>query len=263
MYTVEPTPGNIKTLMHPVKSAGTSIHAAIIKASNTYNYRVHVNQRHACIRNLPEKYVKYKKYVVIREPISWYRSFYRFFLNVDGYLSWMLNDPLPPDDNGQVFIAPISFEEFVKRSSSIKDTLMKYPNKARVFRNLLRSQSHMHFITGYFESDFSPEDPETMEQFDCSLYEWFMRPLGKDCIFIPMDRLDIIEEEFKIKIPHLNKTDPKKPEVDINSEVSSTVLKTDKFYYDLIQNFNPDNLITINEFINTNTHNTHKEINAT
>jgi len=241
MYTVE-FDNQIKTLMHPVKTAGISIHQGIITASNKYlDYKVHVNQRHVHIRNLPEQFQKYPKFVIIREPHSWYESFYNFFINVEGYLSFMLNDP-----KGDGYIYPIDINEFIQRSINFKDTLTKYPNKARVFRNLLRSQGNIHFITSYFESDFYPSDEKSMNQFNCSLYEWFMRPMG-DCIFIPMNRLDIIEKEFNIKIPHINKTKNKKEYI---SEDSKKLVKySHSLYYDLIEDFNEDNLITISEYI--------------
>jgi hypothetical protein len=213
MYTVEFN-NKIKTFMHPVKSAGISIHTGIIEASDNYSYKVHVNQRHAHIRNLPSEYKNYPKFVTVREPHSWYKSFYRFFLGVEGYLSWTLNDP---KEDGYIY--PIEPDEFVRRMINLKNTLITFPNKARVFRNLLRSQSNMHFITGYFEGDFHPDDNNSMLQFDMSLYDWFMRPMGEDCIYVPMKRLDIIEKEFNIKIPHVNQTDPNKIDFNFSPEI--------------------------------------------
>lgn len=237
MYTVEFN-NQIKTIMHPVKTAGISIHQGIIEASNNYvDYKVHVNQRHSHIRNLPEKYQKYPRYVILREPHKWYESFYNFFLYVEGYLSFMLNDP---KDDGYIY--PIGINEFVRRSINFKNTLTRFPNKARVFRNLLRSQGPIHFITSYFESDFHPSDEKSMKQFDCSLFEWFMKPMG-ECLVIPMNRLDIIEKEFNIQIPHVNKTDTKTEFIDdITKEL---IRETHKKYYDLIENFDENNIKSI------------------
>jgi hypothetical protein len=204
---------------------------------------VHVNQRHAHIRNLPEVYKNYPKFVVLRDPNSWYKSFYRFFLGVDGYLSWALNDLR---ENGYIY--PIEPDEFVRRMINMKDTLIKYPNKARVFRNLLRSQGHLHFVTGYFENDFHPEDTDSMDQFNMSLYSWFMKPMSEDCIFVPMNRLDIIEKEFKIQIPHVNITDPNKIEFKFNEEVQNLIKETHKDWYKMIEDFDENNLKTIKEW---------------
>ena len=231
MYTVEIKGQEPKTFMHMVKSAGTSVHAGIIDASVSYtNYKVHVNQRHAHIRNLPEKYRKYKKYVVLREPHKWYKSFYRFFIAVEGYLSWALNDPR---EDGYIY--PIEPDEFVRRMLNMKDTFINFPNKAKVFRNLLRSQAHMHFVTGYFESDFHPKDPETLEQFDMSLYEWFLKPMGDNTIPVSMNRLDIIEDEFQIKIPHINATDPSKIDFNFSKDTVELIKETHKKYYEIIE----------------------------
>jgi len=244
MYTIE-VDGQIKTFLHMVKSAGTSIHMGIIEASHRYEkYKVHVNQRHAHIRNLPVKYKKHPKFIVIREPHKWYRSFYRFFLGVEGYMSWAINDP---KEDGYIY--PIEPNEFVRRMINMKDTLTRFPNKARVFRNILRSQGHMHFITGYFENDFHPEDEPTMKQFDMSLYKWFWKAVGgEQAIFIPMKRLDIIEKEFKIKIPHVNETSPNKPDIRFDEETLDLIRETHKEYYHMIDFFDENNLMTYQQW---------------
>jgi len=246
MYTIE-IDNKIKTYMHPVKAAGTSIFAAIVEASQDYDkYKVHYNARHAHIRYLPEKYNKYPKFTTIREPHSWYKSFYRFFMGTEGYLSWALNDL---QDDGYIY--PIEPNEFVNRMINMKDTLTKFPNKSRVYRNLLRSQGNMHFITGYFESDFHPDDPQTMEQFNTSLYEWFLRPMGEDTIFVPMNRLDIIEKEFGIKIPHLNKTSPERIDFNFSQETIDLIKSTHSEYYQMCDNFDENNLLTFKEWRET------------
>jgi len=230
MYVVETSTG-IKTFLHMVKSAGISVHTALIsRDANT-----HVNQRHAHIRNLPDKYKDYPRYIVIREPHSWYRSFYRFFLGVEGYMSFILNDPKEPYDG---YIYPITVDEFIKRSVNLKDTLIKYPNKAKVFRNLLRSQGHMHFITGYFENDFDINKPETMEQFNMSLYEWYWKATGgEEAINIPMNKLSDIEKIFEINIPHVNKTSDKKPESNLSDESLELLRVTHKKFYDMYNSY--------------------------
>lgn len=240
MYTIE-TPGGPKTFLHMVKSAGTSVHTAMIDANKV----THVNQRHASIKNLPERWKKYPKIIVIRSPEEWYKSFYRFFLNVEGYMSFMLNDPKVPYDG---YIYPITIDKFAMRSLNFKSTLIKFPNKARVFRNVLRSQANMHFITGYFEGDFSPDNMPSMEQFDCTLYEWFWKNAGgEDAIFVPMDRLDVVEKIFDIKIPHVNKTTDK-PEAEFSSRALAMIRGQHFEFYQMIEEFDPENLMTYREF---------------
>jgi hypothetical protein len=242
MYTIENKDGSIFTILHMVKSAGTSIHQALIHADKI----THVNQRHASIRNLPEIYQHHPKIIFIREPHEWYKSFYRFFLGVEGYLSFMLNDPKEPHDG---YIYPITLDEFAIRSINFKNTLIQYPNKTRVFRNLLRSQANMHFITGYFESDFSLDKPQTMEQFNTTLYEWFWKSVGgDDAIFIPMNRLDIAEKLFDIKIQHANKTDVDKPKVEFKKSTIKIIKKFHREFYEMIEDFDENNLKTYKEW---------------
>ena len=241
MYTIENN-DKIITFLHMVKSAGTSVHQALIQA----NKITHVNQRHASINNLPDQYKDYPRIIVIRKPEDWYRSFYRFFLGVEGYLSFMLNDPKEPYDG---YIYPIEVDEFARRSANFKDTLLRYPNKARVFNNLLRSQSHMHFITGYFKSAIDLEKPETLDQFDMSLYEWFWRNVGgANAIFIPMDRLDLIEKIFGITIPHANKTSDEKPESNFKRGTIKIIQRSHRKFYGMLKDFDEHNLRTYKQW---------------
>ena len=235
-----------KVFLHMVKSAGISIHRGMIEK----NLKINVNQRHASLNNLPEYYQHLPRYSVIRKPEDWYQSFYKFFIGVEGYLSFMLNDPLEPNEEGVIFIEPIPFNEFVRRSINFKDTLLKFPNKARVFNNLLRSQGNLHFVTGYFTEAITPEDPMSYEQFDMSLYEWFWRGCGADsAINIPMDRLDYVEELFDIKIGHENKTSDKKLDIAYDEETLALVRETHSEFYDLMDNFNPEDPKTYYELM--------------
>lgn len=218
-----------------VKSAGISIHVGMINSP----HKIHLNQRHLGIDFLPERYRDIPRYSVIRKPEDWYRSFYRFFINVHGYMSFMLNDP---KDDGYIY--PIDFNEFVKRSTNLKDTLIKFPNKARVFNNILRSQGNAHFVTTYFKEaiDISPDNVfgniKTLDQFDMSLYEWFYKGAGLDTsINIPIERLDIIEDIFDIKIGHENKTNSKL-EIEYTPDVLQELRKTHKKFYDEYNSFN-------------------------
>jgi len=223
-----------KIFLHMVKSAGISVHKGLIQSEQN----IHVNQRHASLNNLPEYYQDLPRYSVIRKPEDWYKSFYKFFLGVEGYLSFMLNDPKEPYDG---YIYPIDFNEFVKRSINFKETLLKFPNKARVFNNLLRSQGNLHFVTGYFTEAIDPSNPLSFEQFNMSLYEWFWRGCGADtAVNIPMDRLDYVEELFDIKIGHDNKTKDKDLVIEYNDETLALVRETHKEFYDLYEAFDEE-----------------------
>ncbi|RLF26671.1 MAG: hypothetical protein DRN14_06500 [Thermoplasmata archaeon] len=228
-----------KVFLHMVKSAGISVHVGAIKG----NKKIDFNFRHGNIDMLPERYRELPRYAVIRSPEDWYKSFYRFFLGVQGYLSFMLYDP---DSKGM--LQEIDIDEFVRRSINLKDTLLKYPNKARVFNNLLRSQGNAHFVCGYFKESFNVNSPETLDQFDMSLYEWFFKNAGLDtATLIPMDRLDIVEDLFDISIGHDNKTNIKKRRVRISPEVIGLIRDTHTEYYDTIEEFDESILYKIKD----------------
>jgi len=219
-----------------VKSAGISVHTGLINSQ----HKIYWNQRHASLDSLPKRYNRLPRYGVIRNPEEWYISFYKFFVNVQGYMSFMLND-LGEDG----FIHPINFEEFIKRSANLKDTLIKYPNKARVFNNILRSQGNIHFVTGYFKEPIDIKnnifgDLETLDQFDMSLYEWFYRGCGMHTSTnIPMNKLEEVESLFDIKIGHQNKTRITENNKDIiyNPKSLELVQLIDSKFYNEINNY--------------------------
>jgi len=223
-----------KVFLHMVKSAGISVHSGLINSNNKINY----NQRHASINHLPDKYKHLPRYGIIRYPHLWYKSFYNFFLNVEGYMSFMLNDP---KDDGYIY--PIDFNEFIKRSINLKDTLIKYPNKARVFNNILRSQGNIHFVCGYFQEAIDIDqnnnfgDLNTLNQFDMSLYDWFYRGCGMHTsVNIPMNKLEDVEKIFNIKIGHKNKT-LTKTKAKYNKDTLNLVKETHKKFYNEIENY--------------------------
>jgi len=219
-----------KVFLHMVKSAGISIHVGLFSSDNN----IHFNARHAGIETMPTKYSDLPRYGVIRSPEDWYKSFYKFFVRVEGYMSFMLND-LAEDG----YIYPIGFNEFVRRSINFKSTLIKYPNKARVFNNILRSQGNIHFVTAYFKYAIVADDVNTLDQFDMSLYEWFYNGCGMNTSTnIPMDKLEDVEKLFDIKIGHENKTNaPAYIEANYDEETLELVRVSHKKFYDEINNY--------------------------
>jgi phage tail tube protein FII len=125
---------------------------------------------------------------------------------------------------------------------NLKQTFLNYPNKARVFNNILRSQGAMHFICTYFECGIDIDqnnnfgDLETLNQFDMSLYEWFYKGCGMHTsINIPMTNLQDVEKIFDIKIQHENKTKHKIAEYKNTLEL---VRETHKKFYNEIESYN-------------------------
>jgi len=234
-----------KVFLHMVKSAGISVHVGLFQSDQP----IHYNQRHASIEHLPERFRDLPRYGVIRKPEDWYQSFYRFFINVSGYMSFMLNDPLPKDKNGEIFIKPIEFNEFVKRSMNLKETLIKYPNKARVFNNILRSQGNIHFVCAYFKESIDLKaveqgDYKSLEQFDMSLFEWFYRGCGMHTSTnIPMNKLSDVEALFDIEIGHENRTETKKVNSNYTRSTLKLVQKIDKKFYHEIENYISEDVI--------------------
>jgi chloramphenicol 3-O-phosphotransferase len=222
-----------KVILDMIKTAGTSIFTSLYASG----IKIDVNMKHLNIDYLPSKYRELPRYAVIREPHKWYESFYKFFYNVEGFMSFMISDP---KDDGYIY--PIGLNKFIGRAMNLKDTLIKYPNKARVFSNILQTQGKLHFINSYFKVPLVPGDLSTYEQFDMSLYEWFWRGAGYHTApienFIRMDELHIVEELLGVKVPVSNVT---KNEINETiSEKSMELIKTaDKVFYDI---YNRENI---------------------
>lgn len=218
-----------KVFLHMVKTAGISFH----RGCNNAGHQLFFNQRHLAIECLPDRYRDLERFTIIRPPHEWYQSFYDFYLSVEGFMSFMLND-LGQDN----FIHPIGVDEFVRRSINFKHTLQIYPNKARVFNNILQTQGQIHFIDSYFTAPPFGESAD-LDQFDMSLYEWFYTRAGCDtAVNVPIDCLDYLENIFGITMPHENKQ--KKKTERMSAATIELIKTTHKKYYDIIEDFKTD-----------------------
>jgi hypothetical protein len=63
-----------------------------------------------------------------------------------------------------------------------------------------------------------------------------------------MKRLDIIEKEFKIKIPHINETDPNKPDIRFDEDTLDLIRETHKEFYHMIDFFDENNFMTYQQW---------------
>jgi hypothetical protein len=208
-----------------VKTAGISFHRSCLDKGHP----IHWNQRHIDYTQLPERFKDLEKYIILREPHSWYKSFYNFFLTVEGYMSFMTHDL---KDDGYIY--PIGLNNFILRSINLKETLTKFPNKARVFNNILQSQGPIHFVTSYFERPIDPKDPTSLDQFDMSLFEWFWKHAGgwdADHI-VPLKNMSKLERDFNINMMHTNKS-KKKTDEEITPHTMKIIKKTHKKFYKL------------------------------
>ena len=224
-----------KVFFHMVKTAGISFHQACLQKGHL----IHWNQRHIDHTQLPERYKDLDKYIILREPHLWYKSFYNFFLNVEGYMSFMLHDP---KEDGYIY--PIGLNNFIKRSLNMKETLEKFPNKARVFNNILQSQGPIHFVTSYFKEPINKNNPNSLDQFDMSLFEWFWEHAGgwEADIIIPMGNMSKLEKDFNISMAHTNKS-KKKTNEEIDAHTMKLIKKTHKKFYKLYDKAMKENII--------------------
>ena len=217
--------------LHMVKTAGTSVHDAFLGKG----YPISFNQKHLDISCLPDKYRKLPKYTLMRDPESWYRSFYSYYQNTTGFFSFLLRDF---DDEGNS--ALVGINEFIIRCLNLKHTFMRYPKKATMFNNILQQQQTGHFMTTYFENSIDITREESLNQFNMSLYEWFWNHTGmNECIIVPMNKIQDLEKEFDIKLVKSNETPQENIVNDVIVEdVLIKLVNSHIKFYDLISIYN-------------------------
>ena len=72
---------NGKVFIHLFKCAGTTLLSVLLGKKR---WTVKHIEPHGSLYNLPEKFNSYKKYALVRNPLTWYSSFYTFFIENKG-----------------------------------------------------------------------------------------------------------------------------------------------------------------------------------
>ena len=218
-----------KIFMHMVKTGGSSVFRSLIDS----NVRVDYNQKHYGYQTIPNQYRDYPKYMIVRDPIEWYTSFYNYF-STRRFMHFLFKD----EENNE-----ISLDQFILNSMNMKSTLLRdlwmIPQLASI---VTRHNAGGNFIGSYFTSALVIGDLTTFDQFDKSLYAWFYDSMGGDDVTkIPLDNIADLGQIFGIEIDHTNKTEIP-DDVQIIPDGTINVIKSiDKKYFDIISEYQPIN----------------------
>jgi len=189
-----------KIFLHAVKCGGTTIR------NHLFNKReddIKFSSEHFPIKLLPERYKEYETYTLIREPISWYESFYYYTLQLhyDPVKTRAFN-PLAEIlcfDNGR----ELKINEFIARAVDLKKFFIDYPKKKEELIRSTRKRGLLKF--GYFNANFTDytDTSEIDSLLNTSCYKFFLNVVGSleaNNIFILGNDNSKLYQAFKLDI---------------------------------------------------------------
>ena len=218
-----------KVFLHMPKTAGISFHRSLQEAKDIF---IQCNMRHQHISMLPQKYSEYPRYIILRNPLDWYISFYKFFSETEGFFSFLLKDR-----DEEMNETLVNFDTFIFRAMNLKRFFLENPQKADIINSIIQEQEQLHFMMTFFTEVISMEN---INNFDCSLFDFFWKGTGGDTAqVIPMDENLSANVEKIFGFPmnsHENKTDSKiqLSLKDLSDETKAIIIYNHKrFFYSL------------------------------
>ncbi len=179
---------------------------------------------HGSVRALPEEFKNFYRYALVRNPLTWYESYYAWTVGrMTGFNSFngtygrgtTTFEPIPlgdvvmdkVDSDGEQVIVNLS--EFIERTTDLTKFFTEHPDRLAI----LKSKARIEFGKDWLKALIGDVTKLTAESFNNeSLYAFFMRKLG--IIDIKVYRM---EDEFKealsevglghVEITHENKSE--------------------------------------------------------
>jgi len=124
-----------KIIMHVPKTAGTSVIEAAMKDWENLDFKIN----HFPIKGLESalfEYAKdYEKIALVREPVSWYKSFYNYVKGTPEYITHdALNRVLMFNEKGEI----LSIDEYIENCLNFSSIMNK--NIDNIMRNTLKAK---------------------------------------------------------------------------------------------------------------------------
>jgi hypothetical protein len=163
MFVVDNT-----VFIHLQKSAGTSIFEMLIKERRN-DIKFLIN--HKSLRSLPEEYESYRKIALVRNPLTWYESFYNYLIfNRDNHPK--VYESFPYIEKKLIEDKRISF--FLQKALNF-DYYFN-PRKTELSKNLIEHQRPMmsdfypNALNIHFEKTFYQDRVEILGIRECELF---------------------------------------------------------------------------------------------
>jgi len=180
--------------IHPIKCGGSSFR------QNLKDHRledIKFSAEHFTKHLMSSKYKDYTTHTIIREPLSWYKSFYAYHFQIEkirGRIFNILATKLCRNEKDKV-----PFEDFVKKSANLRETLSDEVILKMVLNTKRKNMLKVNYFSAIFE-DYTDTDG-ILKMFDCSLYQFFLNSveaLKCNNIYILGQDLTKLYQDFKL-----------------------------------------------------------------
>ena len=246
--------------LHFQKTGGFSFYNIINQKGIEQEYFM----EHRGYINIPDEYSNIRKIGFIRNPYSWYVSFYFFHMgkpdstrNFDlGSLKTVKPNTaairdlplksIPREFNCSPFVEALTmdkksgFDQFVRNASNLKDFFQNNPHMYEFF--IIRMKSYIEFGHSWYSTWFKNADQFQLElkveDMDMSLMQWYANVIGVSNAEVEVFKLenfkDVITSEFGSAFvePHKNSSEHSEFRHYYNEETSGMIYLADKAIFD-------------------------------
>ena len=219
-----------KIFIHVVKCGGSAIRSSLVKHRPK---DIKFTQEHLSIMDIPSEFLNYETYAILREPLSWYRSFYRYAIQLhkpeENKCFNLLAEQLVYDP-----VKPVSFEQFLRKALYLEDTITD-KNIALMLHKL---QKVMPAKPNYFKLIFKDLTNVAFARtlLTGTLYSFFIKSVGAleaDNIFILNEDLEDLYGAFKLPTSNRKINKGKvKANTDISIDLYKELLSREAYLYD-------------------------------
>jgi len=201
--------------IHLQKCAGTSIRTALQnQRRNDLRYSV----LHQTLESVPSYAKDFRKIALVRDPLTWYKSFYHFLNSTDKKIVYEEQVIAGWIDN-----KVCSFDEFLDRALNFGE-IMRKPKYFKPFKRIL-TKSGNRMLANYYPDASNIEFGDTM-------YQHYFNLLGiSECEMFKMEtEMDKVLDILKLKkLPRVNVSDNDNT---ITEEQKEKILEKDRILFE-------------------------------
>jgi len=208
-----------KVFIHLHKCGGMSIKSSLFKnREKDLKFMV----RHQCTNSIPDQFRDYERIALVRNPLTWYRSFYYYTIEYSTR-SHLLQHMIYK--RGKARREFVTLEEFMNRSLRFSDYCKRtdYIGKFRKFM----STHNNHFSSAQIGDMTSFDPPETFYQFH---FDTMIDDTVK--LYHLESEFDDVCEILKIPSTHTNKSSNSNIKTPLDESIQKLILEKDEILFD-------------------------------